>query len=642
MSEEKSDIADGDGNNVAETSNSGSISNNAIDMMMQFLAQMKKDQDIMKEEQNMKHDDLFHQLAGVVQEVAMLNKIQQYNQAEIEKLKEHNDSPPTAQNDRVNNVAFSNMLPTTPHGNRNSLRRESFFGINRQQGNMRTIDSGNQGSIGDKISSRADLHLSVPLPQRKFEQRDFVSVNTVLMVEDQQREDGRASFGVGVINLDEYFKSTACIGLVKNDKKMKVAHSLHLDEMTWLGIDDETFLDMCARKIRSTKRTKEGFLEIFVDGLGKFTLSDSERWTVGVIGWSKHAEKALDDHITRARRVYKLMMRGKHFGEIIPPETYQKEDPGLINAYLLVIDPLQAYVKHYMGGEKQLNLIKKFDQFLDSLDLMNASVSEEDMEMTKQNSKLVPPPSMTDIVKRVQDKQSHQGRRAQYETTKEAIEKRLSVGHLHRQEAVADTSVDTDDGDNNSVYAPIFPLEYDDDSSLELPSDLYSALKTIPQDVLRSVVKDHQRDQQESSHDEIARLEYATANREKYPSTPDKKDMACYTQMRYGKCDKLGCGYDHDGKKAQAKLMEEFKRLLQSPYADKNQIVTMLREPASGDSKPGNPLPSSTAIPRFSPSSRPPGQQRTNFPPPPAGRLQELSGVSSVAFDTSPEILTHK
>lgn len=635
MSEEKVDIGDGDGNNVAETSTSGSISNNAYDMMMQFLAQMK-------EEQNMKVGDLGHQLAGVVQEISMLNQKQQCNQDEIAKLKQQNDSSPPAQ-DRENNVMFSNMLPTTPHGNRNGLRRESFFGIDRQdQGNMRTMDSGNQGSIGDKLSSRGNLHLSVPLPQRKFEQRETVTVKTVIIAEDQQREEARASFGVGVLNLDEYFKLEVCKGLVKNDKKMKVAHSLHLDEMTWLGIDDETFLDMCARKIRSTKPTKEGFLEIFVDGLGKFTLGDSERWTVGVIGWSKHAEKALDDHITRARRVYKLMMRGKHFGEIIPPETYQKEDPGLINAYLLVINPLQDYVKHYMGGEKQLKLIKKFDQFLDSLDLMNASVSEEDMEMTKQNSKLVPPPSMADIVKRVQDKQSHQGRRAQYETTKEAIEKRLSVGHLHRQEAVADTSVETDDGDSNSVYASIFPFEYDDDSSLELPSDLYSALKTIPQDVLRSVVKDHQRDQQESSHDEIARLEYATANREKYPSTPDKKDMACYTQMRYGKCDKLGCGYDHDGKKAQAKLMEEFKRLLQSPYADKNQIVTMLREPASGDSKPGNPLPSSTAIPRFSPSSRPPGQQRTNFPPPPAGRLQELSGVTSVAFDTSPEILTHK
>lgn len=641
MSEEKIDIGDEIGNSGGDSSNQGTNSRNAFDMIMQLMTQMREELNTMNEQQNMKQADLTHQLAGVVQEITVLNRIQQSNQDEIAKLKEDNASPSPGEN-RVNSVAFSNMLPTTPHGNKNSLRRESFFGINRQQGNMRTMDSQNQGSIGEKVSSRSDLHLSVPLPQTKFPQRDVVTVNTVLIAEDQQREDNRASFGLGGLNLDEYFKLEACKGLIKNDKKMKVAHSLHLDERTWNGIDDETFLDMCARKIRSMKRTKEGFLEIFVDGLGKFTLGNSEqRWEVGVIGWSKHAEKPLDDHIVRSRRVYSLMMRGKQYGEEIPPETYQtKDDPGLINAYLTVIKALEAYVKHYMGGDKSLKAIKSFSDFLDRLDLMNVDLASQDEELIKKNSKLVPPPTIADIVQKVQDKQSQQGRRAHYEKTRDAIEKRLSVGHLHRQEAVCDTSVDTEDGDGNSGYASIFPIDFDD-SSFDLPSDLYNALKTIPQDVLRSVVDEHQRDQQESSHDEIARLEFSSASRDKYPSTPDKKDMACYTQMRYGSCDKANCGYDHDGKKAQAKLMEELKKLLQSPYADKNQIGTMLRESSSGNSKQGNPLPSNTGIPRFAPSSRPPGQQRTNFQPS-AGKLQEMSGVTSVAFDTSSEVLTHK
>ena len=638
MSEEKIDIGDEIGNSGGDSSNQGTNSRNAFDMIMQLMTQMREELNTMNEQQNMKQADLTHQLAGVVQEITVLNRIQQSNQDEIAKLKEHNTSPSPGEN-RVNSVEFSNMLPTTPHGNRNVLRRESFFGINRQQGNMRTMDSQNQGSIGEKVSSRSDLHLSVPLPQTKFPQRDVVTVNTVLIAEDYQREEARASYGLGGLNLDEYFKLEACKGLIKNDKKMKVAHSLHLDEMTWNGIDDETFLDMCARKIRSTKRTKEGFLEIFVDGLGKFTLGNSElRWEVGVIGWSKHAEKPLDDHIVRSRRVYSLMMRGKQYGEEIPPETYQtKDDPGLINAYLTVINPLAAYVRHYMGGDKSLKGIKSFLDFLGRLDLMNVDLASQDEELIKKNSKLVPPPTIADIVQKVQDKQSQQGRRAHYEKTRDAIEKRLSVGHLHRQEAVCDTSVDTEDGDG----ASIFPLDFDD-SSVDLPSDLYSALKTIPHDVLRSVVDEHQRDQQESSQDEIARLEFSSASRDKYPaSTPDKKDMACYTQMRYGSCDKANCGYDHDGKKAQAKLMEELKKLLQSPYADKNQIGTMLRESSSGNSKQGNPLPSNTGIPRFAPSSRPPGQQRTNFQPS-AGKLQEMSGVTSVAFDTPSELLTHK
>ena len=642
MSEEKIDIGDEIGNSGGEPSNQGTNSRNAFDMIMQLMTQMREELNTMNEQQNVKQADLTHQLAGVVQEITVLNRIQQSNQDEIAKLKEDNASPSPGEN-RVNSVAFSNMLPTTPHGNRNVLRRESFFGINRQQGNMRTMDSQNQGSIGEKVSSRSDLHLSVPLPQTKFPQRDVVTVNTVLIAEDYQREEARASYGLGGLNLDEYFKLEACKGLIKNDKKMKVAHSLHLDEMTWNGIDDETFLDMCARKIRSTKRTKEGFLEIFVDGLGKFTLGNSElRWEVGVIGWSKHAEKPLDDHIVRSRRVYSLMMRGKQYGEEIPPETYQtKDDPGLINAYLTVINPLAAYVRHYMGGDKSLKGIKSFLDFLGRLDLMNVDLASQDEELIKKNSKLVPPPTIADIVQKVQDKQSQQGRRAHYEKTRDAIEKRLSVGHLHRQEAVCDTSVDTEDNDGNSGYASIYPLDFDD-SSFDLPSDLYSALKTIPQDVLRSVVDEHQRDQQESSQDEIARLEFSSASRDKYPaSTPDKKDMACYTQMRYGSCDKANCGYDHDGKKAQAKLMEELKKLLQSPYADKNQIGTMLRESSSGNSKQGNPLPSNTGIPRFAPPSRPPGQQRTNFQPS-AGKLQEMSGVTSVAFDTSSEVLTHK
>jgi hypothetical protein len=72
-----------------------------------------------------------------------------------------------------------------------------------------------------------------------------------------------------------------------------------------------------------------------------------------------------------------------------------------------------------------------------------------------------------------------------------------------------------------------------------------------------------------------------------------------------------------------------------------HSMMDSVRKARTGNSKQGNPLPSNTGIPRFAPPSRPPGQQRTNFQPS-AGKLQEMSGVTSVAFDTSSEVLTHK
>jgi hypothetical protein len=528
-----------------------------------------------------KFDGMNSDMNEIDKKVSDLNTVQAEDRTEIARLKEQNDRLLSGGSRGDNSVTFAKP-PSTPFANGSDLRRQSFFFNNRRQeshegsdgqntqgqqvgitpNRARTTDpetaaflGGTQTQHAEKLANRDNLSISIPLNQKRHDLRDVVSVRSVFAARDMKSEDGRDSFGIGERNLDEYFSNKAIKQLVLNDQKMKVAFSNLLDAHNWTSIDDGMFLDMCGRYIRSLKPTKEGFLEIFVDGLGKFEFAVDNHWSVGVRGWSKYVEGPLAEIIMRGKHVQILMMRGLQHGELIPPETYQGsgQEPGLINAFLTVLKPLKDNIKTYFGGDKQLKVFKTLQDFLDKLELMNKAMASQDVEYIKITSTLVPFTPIEDLVQKVQDKNRQQDRTSQqvrqvkYDQRKQEIGRQLAEGRLQRQEAV-DESVDTEDDRRDSLYASIYPLETLDDSFSELPKDSTSALKTFPQEVLRTAIDEHQREQQNNCHDEDARLEYAS--REKTPLTPaEKREYVCYKVVYGGKCEDLGCAYRHDVEK---------------------------------------------------------------------------------------------